>query len=145
MSIPSVKGLEIGDGFAAAGKRGSQVHDRITRRSGTSAEYPDRFVRRSNRAGGIEGGMTNGEELVIRAACKPISTLPQPLDTVDIDTKQKTEAIVERTDVCVVPAAAVIGEAMAAMTLASAFTDKFGNDAKSDIDAAFDAYMNREF
>jgi len=145
MSIQSVKGVEIGDGFAVSRKRGSKAHDQIYYRS---QEPPDRrknFVRRTNHAGGLEGGITNGAELIIRAACKPISTLMQSLETIDIKTHRPTAAMVERSDTCVVPAAAVIGEAMAAMVVVSAFTDKFGNDSKTEIDAHFEAYLKREF
>jgi chorismate synthase len=146
MSIQSVKGVEIGDGFANAAKPGSRVHDRIYyRQSGTESLHSKRFYRRTNAAGGIEGGMTNGEEIIVRGACKPISTLMQPLDTVDVQTKEKAQAIVERTDTCVVPAAAVVGEAMAAMVVAQAFVEKFGGDSLADIEASFNSYVQREF
>lgn len=145
MSIQSVKGVEIGDGFAASRKRGSKAHDQIYYRNQDPPDRRKNFVRRTNHAGGLEGGITNGAELVLRAACKPISTLMQPLDTVDINTHRETKAMVERSDACIVPAAAVIGEAMAAMVVASAFTDKFGHDSKTEIDANFEAYLRREF
>ena len=145
MSIQSVKGVEIGDGFASAGKPGSRVHDALYYRQGESAGRGKSFIRRTNAAGGLEGGLTNGSELVIRGACKPISTLMQPLDTVDVNTKEAVKAITERSDFCIVPAAAVVGEAMAAMVLASFFTDKFGNDSIVEIEANLEAYLNREF
>ncbi len=145
MSIQSAKGIEIGDGFEGARKRGSKVHDEIYYRKQSPPDRQKNFYRRTNRAGGVEGGLTNGSELVIRVACKPISTLGQPLETVDIKTRRKVSAMAERSDTCVVPAAAVVGEAMAAMVLATAFTDKFGHDSKSDIDANFDAWLKREF
>jgi chorismate synthase len=145
MSIQSVKGVEIGDAMAVSKIRGSKAHDRIYQRRQVLQDRHKNFLRRTNRAGGLEGGITNGSELVVRAYCKPISTLGQPLETVDIRTREKAEAIAERSDVCVVPAAAVIGEAMAAMVLASAFTNKFGCDSKSEIDSNFTAYLNREF
>lgn len=144
MSIQSVKGVEIGDGFASAAKKGSAVHDALYYNPSGSVRSRG-FYRRTNRAGGIEGGMTNGSELIIRAACKPIATLMKPLETVDIINKSAARAITERSDVCVVPAAAVVGEAMMAMVMASAFTDKFGNDSLTDIEAAFEAYLKREF
>jgi chorismate synthase len=145
MSIQSVKGVEIGDGFGISRKRGSKAHDQIYYRRQSSTDRSKNYYRRTNHAGGLEGGITNGTELVVRAACKPISTLMQPMDTVDVKSREKVSAMVERSDTCVVPAAAVIGEAMAAMVLASAFTDKFGHDSRTEIDAAFDAYLNREF
>jgi chorismate synthase len=145
MSVQSVKAVEIGEGFDAGRRRGSKVHDRIHYDDRTASSSNKGFYRRTNAAGGIEGGMSNGEEIIIRAACKPISTLRQPLETVDIVTKSKADAQVERSDTCVVPAAAVVGEAMAAMILASAFTDKFGHDSRADIDAAYSAYLNREY
>jgi len=145
MSIQSIKGVEIGDGFAVSRRRGSKAHDEIYYNRQSGGERSKNFIRRTNYAGGVEGGMTNGAELVIRAACKPISTLRQPLDTVDVKTGEKTTAMVERSDACVVPAAAVVGEAMAAMVLASAFTDRFGNDCRTDIDANFNSWLNRKF
>ena len=145
MSIPSVKAVEIGDGFESGRKRGSQVHDRIYFESSSASIRSKHFVRRTNSAGGIEGGMTNGEELVIRGACKPIATLLHPLDSVDILTKSPAEGANERSDVCIVPSAAVVGEAMVALVLASAFTDKFGHDSRTEIEANFRAYLEREF
>ena len=144
MSIQSVKGVEIGDGFAAGRRRGSQVHDRIGFDPHEIPGHRKGFIRRTNAAGGIEGGLSNGGEIVIRSACKPLATLRRPLETVDLVTKKRTTAITERSDACVVPAAAVVGEAMMAMVLASAFTDKFGHDSRTDIDAGFAAFLERE-
>ncbi|RUM42411.1 MAG: chorismate synthase [Desulfurobacterium sp.] len=122
MSIQAIKGVEIGIGFEAAREFGSQVHDEIF--------YSDKkgFYRETNRAGGIEGGMTNGEPIVVRAAMKPIPTLYNPLRSVDIKTKEPFEASIERSDVCAVPAAAVVGEAMLAITLLSAILEMFPAD-----------------
>ncbi|MGB9792965.1 MAG: chorismate synthase [Thermacetogeniaceae bacterium] len=127
MSIPSVKGVEIGVGFRGAFLRGSEYHDQIFYEEGRG------FYRATNRAGGLEGGMTNGEPLVIRVAVKPIPTLRKPLPSVDFLTKQVSTAAVERSDVCVVPAAAVVGEAMAAWVVAGAVLEKFGNDTLEEI------------
>ena len=122
VSINAVKGAEIGPAFANAAARGHDVHDEI-------AIDPDRgWARLSNRAGGFEGGMTNGQPIVVRGALKPISTMRRPLRTVDVATLQPTTAHFERSDVCVVPAAGVIGEAMTALVLADAMLDKFGGD-----------------
>jgi chorismate synthase len=118
MSINAVKGVEIGAGFALANLRGSQAHDIIE----------DLWHHASNRAGGIEGGMTNGEPIVVRAVLKPIPTLGQPLPSIDLRSGEKTEAHFERSDICRVPSAGVIGEAMLAITLAEAFVEKFGGD-----------------
>ncbi len=122
MSIPSVKGVEIGLGFESARRTGSQVHDEIYY---SNAEG---FYRKTNNAGGIEGGVTNGCDIILRAAMKPISTLMKPLHSVNIETKGKVSASVERSDVCAVPAGAVIGEAVVALELADAFLEKFGGD-----------------
>lgn len=122
LSIPAIKGVEIGGGFAAASLYGTQVHDEITYQEGQG------FAHRTNRAGGIEGGISNGEVLVIRAAMKPIPTLTQPLASVDWLTKEPVRAAVERADVCAVPAAAVVAQAVTAWVLASAVMEKFGGD-----------------
>jgi len=122
MSIPAVKGVEIGLGFASAVLPGSQAHDAIDYLAGRG------FCRRTNRAGGLEGGITNGENLVIRGAMKPIPTLLSPLDSVDVASKERTRAAVERSDVCAVPAAAVVAEAAVAWVLAAALLEKFGGD-----------------
>ena len=137
MSIPAIKGIEIGDGFSAAGVVGSLAHDAIFR------DGERGYFRKTNHAGGVEGGMTNGESLVVRAAMKPIPTLMRPLASVDIDSHEAIDASKERSDVCAVPAAAVVGEAEVAFVLARAYIDKFGGDALSDILAARDAYVAR--
>lgn len=136
-SIPAIKGVEFGLGFEAAHLPGSEVHDAIL--------YDDArgFARGGNNAGGLEGGMTNGEPLVITAAMKPIPTMMQPLDTVDTDTLAPVKASKERSDVCAVPAAGVVAEAEVAFVLADAYLDKFGSDALGDIIAALDAYKER--
>ncbi len=126
MSVHSVKGVEIGDGWRASGLPGSQVHDAITGGA-------ERYGRASNRAGGLEGGMTNGEELVVRAAVKPIATLMKPLPTVDVLTHEPADAARERSDVTAVPAASIVVLAMAALTLADAFVDKFGGDTLGEL------------
>ncbi len=134
MSIPAIKGVEIGEGFGVATKFGSQVQDQIRYDS-------EGWSRLSNRAGGTEGGMTNGEPLVVRAAIKPISTLMRPLPSVDLATKEESVAHVERADVCQVPAAGVIGEAMVAIVLAQNFLEKFGGDHLDHIRRSYDAFV----
>jgi len=126
MSIQAIKGVEIGLGFESARRPGSKVHDEIYFGEGG-------YYRKTNNAGGIEGGVTNGEPVVIRAAMKPIPTLSKPLHSVDINTKQEREAHRERSDVCAVPAASVVGEAVVAFTLANAFLEKFGGDSLDEI------------
>jgi chorismate synthase len=137
MSIQAMKGVSIGDGFELAGKVGSQAHDEIfwSEQRG--------FYRETNRAGGLEGGMTTGDPLVVRAAMKPLPTLTKPLRSVDIDTKEPAEALRERTDSCTVPAAGVVGEAMVALVLGSAYREKFGGDHIDDVRAALHAYEER--
>lgn len=137
MSIQAMKGVEIGEGFDMSAKLGSQAHDEIF------YEKARGYYRMTNRAGGIEGGMTNGETVVARAAMKPIPTLMQPLKTVDIVTKQPVDAVKERSDVCAVPAAAVVGEAVVAFEIAKALLNKFGGDAIEDTKAAYDHYLKR--
>jgi chorismate synthase len=137
MSIPAIKGFEVGDGFAAAAVPGSLAHDEIL------FDPARGFVRPTNRAGGLEGGMTNGETLVVRAAMKPIPTLMTPLASVDLDTLEPIDASRERSDVCAVPAAAVVAEAEVAFVLARAYLDKFGRDSMADILQARDAYLAR--
>jgi len=136
MSIHAVKAVEIGEGVANASRPGSAVHDEI---------FPPtdgRFERRTNRAGGLEGGITNGEELRVRGYLKPISTLKKPLRSVDIDTKQEESAAYERSDVTVVPAAGVIGESMLAIVLANSYREKFGGDSIEEMRRNFDAYLS---
>ena len=137
MSIPAIKGVEIGEGFASAALSGSRVHDEILHAEGRG------FYRETNRAGGLEGGMTNGETVVLRAAMKPIPTLTKPLRTVDVVTLQPADAARERSDVCAVPAAAVVAEAEVAMVLADAYCRKFGGDAAADLASAIEAYGRR--
>jgi chorismate synthase len=136
MSINAIKGVEFGMGFELAARRSSEVQDEILSENG-------RLVRNSNRLGGLEGGMTNGEPVVIAAAMKPISTIAKALRTVDLATGEPTRAFKERADSCAVPAAAVIGESMVAIVLAEAFLEKFGMDNMTDIRAAYDAYTER--
>jgi len=143
MSIPGIKGVEIGPGFENAGLRGSEVHDSIypaQQGGGKSASW---FARDTNRAGGVEGGVTNGEEVVVRAAMKPIPTLKRPMATMDLRTKSPDVAVIERGDVCAVPAAAVVGETMVAMVVADLLLDKFGGDSVDDVRAAMEAYGKR--
>ncbi len=135
MSIPAIKGIEVGLGFRAAERPGSQVHDHL---NVGEAAWPIR--RPSNHAGGIEGGMSNGEALVLRAAMKPIPTLTQPLPSVNLDTLLPAAAHSERSDVCAVPAAAVVGEAMVLFELARAALEKLGGDHLTDVKAALAAY-----
>ncbi len=135
MSIQAVKAVEIGNAVANASLFGSKVHDEITFEN-------NRFKRLSNRAGGLEGGITNGEELRVRGYLKPISTLKKPLRSVDIDTKQEDLAAFERSDVTAVPAAGVIGEAMLAIVLANSMREKFGGDSLAEMKINFENYSN---
>jgi chorismate synthase len=136
MGIQAVKGVEVGEGFELAGLRGSQAHDEIVR--------DERGLHRTtNRAGGIEAGVSNGEEIVVRAAMKPLPTLMQPLASVDLRTGEAGEALVERSDVSAVEALAVVAEAAVAFELARAAREKFGGDALGDFVAAFTAYVER--
>lgn len=138
MSIQAVKAVEIGSGIENAAIVGSRAHDEI----GYDRERL-RFTRKSNRAGGIEGGITNGEDLVVRGYLKPISTLRRPLESVDFETKETVKAAYERSDVCVVPAAGVVAEAMVAFVLARAFLEKFGGDSLGETRRNFDGYMEQ--
>ncbi|MCH7887323.1 MAG: chorismate synthase [Candidatus Marinimicrobia bacterium] len=126
MSIPAIKGVEVGPAFDNAALFGSQVHDEIL-------PGKELYIRTTNRAGGLEGGVTNGEPLIVRAAMKPISTLRQPLKSVDLATGKEVDSRYERSDVCAVPAAAVIGESMVALTLADALLEKFGGDSMKEL------------
>jgi len=137
VSIQSIKGVSIGPAWEVSGLPGSAAHDEIL--------YSDErgYYRETNHAGGLEGGMTNGQPLSLRAAIKPISTLTKPLRSVDTETKQPAEALRERTDSTVVPAAAVVGEAMVCLTLAAAYREKFGGDSIDDVLAALAAYEKR--
>jgi chorismate synthase len=134
MSIQAIKGVETGLGFEAARQFGSQVHDEIL--PGTKGT----LSRSSNNAGGFEGGMTNGQPIVVRAAMKPLSTLMKPMRSVDIQTREEVKATVERSDVCAAPAAAVIGEAVVAFELARAVLDKFGGDSMSELKRNVESY-----
>jgi chorismate synthase len=136
MGIQAVKGVEIGDGFALAGERGSAAHDEIFRTERG-------LYRETNRAGGIEGGVSNGEELVVRAAMKPLPTLMRPLRSVDLETSEPAEALVERSDVAAVEALAVVAEASVAFELARAAREKFGGDSLGDFVTAYKAYLER--
>jgi chorismate synthase len=138
MSIQAVKGVEIGAGIFAAGAHGSEVQDEI---SYDAAEK--RFHRSSNRAGGLEGGITNGEDVIVRGYLKPISTLRRPLGTVNMETKEPVQAAYERSDWCVVPAAGIAGEAMVALVLADAFLQKFGGDSFGEMRRNFEQYARQ--
>jgi chorismate synthase len=135
MSIPAIKGVEIGDGFEVAALPGSKSHDEILLDDGS-------LHRPTNRAGGTEGGMSNGETIRVRGAMKPISTLMRPLRTVDMSTGEPAEAVRERSDVCAVPAAGVVGEQMVAFVLAAEFQRKFGGDTVDEFVAAIDRYRS---
>ena len=139
MSVHAVKGVEIGLGFEGARRPGSGVHDPIVRAEERSRSGG--IVRASNRAGGLEGGVTTGEPLLVRGAMKPISTLRKRLPSVDLRDGSDGDAAVERSDVCAVPAAAVVAEGMVALTLADAFLDKFGGDSLSEVRRNFDSYI----
>jgi chorismate synthase len=134
LSINAIKAVEFGAGFGGAARRGSQFHDEI--------DYQDgRFRHRTNRAGGLTGGVTNGEPIDLRVAIKPISTMKTPLPSIDLNTKEKVQAHYERSDVCVVPAAGVIGEAVVALTLADAFLEKFGGDSMPELERNHRSYI----
>jgi chorismate synthase len=136
MSIQAAKGVEVGLGFETARRRGSRVHDEIY-----FDERGNRFERRTNNAGGTEGGMSSGEPLVVRTAFKPLSTLMSPLHSVDIATKDEAKAAIERSDVVAIPAAAVIAEAVVAFVIAELFLDKFGGDSLGEIRRNLDGYL----
>ncbi|WP_278761723.1 chorismate synthase [Corynebacterium argentoratense] len=136
MGIQAIKGVEIGDGFEEARRRGSEAHDEMVRTDDAAS-----VTRLSNRAGGLEGGMTNGQPLIVRAAMKPISTVPRALKTVDMATGQPASAIHQRSDVCAVPAAGVVAEAMVALVLARAVLAKFGGDSLSEIRRNINSYL----
>ena len=134
MGIQAIKGVELGDGFSTATRRGSQAHDEIELVDG-------KISRRSKRSGGTEGGMSTGDLLRVRAAMKPISTVPKALDTIDVSTGAAAKAINQRSDVCAVPAAGVISEAMVALVLAEAVLEKFGGDSVSETRRNFLSYL----
>ena len=135
MGIQAIKGVEIGDGFTTARRRGSVAHDEIER------DASGKIVRRTDRAGGTEGGMSNGEILRVRAAMKPISTVPRALDTIDTKSGEAAKAINQRSDVCAVPAAGIVAEAMVALVLADAVLEKFGGDSVSETKRNFESYI----
>ena len=139
MSIQAIKGVECGIGFEASRRPGSKVHDEIFYDPGR-VDTMSGYYRQTNNAGGLEGGMSNGEDIVIRAAMKPIPTLYTPLRSVDMVTKEPFDATVERSDTCAVPAAAVVAEAVVAIEIASAFLEKFGGDSLSEIRRNYDGY-----
>jgi chorismate synthase len=134
LSINAIKGVEFGAGFEGAARPGSEFHDQIDYTEG-------RFRHLTNRAGGLTGGVTNGEPIDLRVAIKPISTMKKPMQSIDLNTKEKVEAHYERSDVCVVPAAGVIGEAVVALTLADAFLEKFGGDSMAELERNYRSYM----
>ena len=136
MGIQAIKGVEIGDGFRTATRRGSVAHDEIER------SVDGKIVRRTDRAGGTEGGMSNGEVLRVSIAMKPISTVPKALDTVDVASGMPAKAINQRSDVCAVPAAGVVGEAMTALVLAAAVLEKFGGDSVSETRRNYESYLS---
>jgi chorismate synthase len=137
MAIPAVKAVAVGDGFHVAARRGSEVHDEVDA-GGTD------WTRRTNRAGGIEGGMSNGMPIVLRVAVKPVSTLRKPLDSVDIVSGKRDRAHIERSDIAIMPRAAIVGEAMAALVLADALLTSFGGDTLADLRAAVARRRRRE-
>jgi len=138
MSIPSVKGVEIGAGFGAARERGSVLHDEIF-----FDKKLKKFFRKTNTAGGVEGGISNGEDIILRAATKPIATLAAPLGSVNMRTKRKARAQVERSDVCVVPSAGVIAESVMAIEIARAFRKKFGGDSLAEMKRNYEGYVRQ--
>ncbi|HET6421633.1 MAG TPA: chorismate synthase [Geobacteraceae bacterium] len=142
MSIQAIKGVEVGIGFESARRPGSLVHDEIYFEKDKAGREKSGFYRKTNNAGGIEGGVSNGEPIIVRAAMKPIPTLYKPLKSVDIDSKEPFEATVERSDVCAVPAAAVVAEAVVAIEIANAFLEKFGGDSISEIKRNYQGYLD---
>src|SRR6202030_3577629 len=142
MSIPAIKGVGIGRGPAVASLPGSRVHDEIRPPEG-SAHPAVGVTRPTNNAGGLEGGVTNGEDLRITGYMKPIATLMKPLRSIDLNTLEESPAAIERSDVCAVPAAAVVAEAMVALVLADAAIEKFGGDSMTELVASWQAYRAR--
>jgi chorismate synthase len=142
MSIQAIKGVEVGLGFEVARRFGFEAHDEIFYDPGRQDPHGLKFYRRTNYAGGLEGGMTNGAPILLRAAMKPLSTQYAPLRSVDLETKEPFEASVERSDVCAVPAAGVIGEAVVAFEVAAALCEKFGGDSLEEMKRNFDAYVS---
>lgn len=144
MSIPSVKGIECGLGFRGAEMLGSEMHDEIFYKA-NSDPRKRHYYRKTNNAGGIEGGISNGEDIVVRVAAKPISTLNRPLQTVDVVSYEQHEAMVERTDHCIVPALAVICEAVASIVIAQAFVAKFGGDNMAELKRNFESWLSSPY
>lgn len=142
MAVQAIKGVEIGLGFAAARRPGSQVHDPIQYDANQARSPSLGFVRPTNNAGGLEAGMTNGQPLVIRAAKKPISTLAKPLESINLESKEKEEAAYERSDVCAVSAASVILENVVAFAVAEALVEKFGNDSLAEMKARYEMFLD---
>jgi chorismate synthase len=136
MGIQAIKGVEIGDGFESARRRGSSAHDEIEKDSS------GKIVRRTDRAGGTEGGITNGEILRVRTAMKPISTVPKALDTIDTATGEAAKAINQRSDVCAVPASGIVAEAMVALVLADAVLEKFGGDSVAEVKRNYKNFLS---
>ncbi|MEE8328460.1 MAG: chorismate synthase, partial [Thermodesulfovibrionia bacterium] len=147
MSIQAIKGVEIGPGFEMSGKFGSEVMDEIFYDGSRFTVHGSRFYRKTNNAGGIEGGISNGMPIVLRAAMKPIPTQRSPLSSVDIISKKAFKAVYERSDICAVPAASVIGEAMAALVIADSFLEKFCGDSMEEVKRNYKGYIKqiREF
>jgi chorismate synthase len=141
MSVQAIKGVEIGLGFEAARRPGSQVHDEIAYDPEHTAGPDLGYRRKTNNAGGLEAGMTNGQPLVLRAAMKPISTLRRPLASINLETKQEETAAYERSDVCALAACSVIVESVAAFTVAQAFCEKFGHDSLTEIQARYEKFL----
>jgi chorismate synthase len=142
MSLQAVKAVEIGRGVTAAASFGSQVHDPINYAAQETGK-PTRFTRPHNNAGGIEGGVSNGEDVIVRGYLKPISTLRKPLESVRFDTREKTAASYERSDICVVPAAGVAAEAMVALALAGVAQQKFGGDSMLEMKRNYSGYIEQ--
>ncbi|MEE8242456.1 MAG: chorismate synthase [candidate division NC10 bacterium] len=140
MSIQAIKGVEVGFGFTVAGRFGFEAHDEIFYDPERQGPHGLKFYRKTNYAGGLEGGVTNGEPILLRAAMKPLSTQYAPLRSVDLETKEPFEATVERSDVCAVPAAGVIGEGVVAFEVANALREKFGGDSLEEMKRNFDTY-----
>lgn len=144
ISIPGIKAVEIGLGFGYADKFGSEVHDAIYYSDSKNLSIAKRgYFRKSNNAGGIEGGISNGQDIIVRACMKPISTLMNPLDSVNIITKRPAKAATERSDICAVEAAGVVAEAVCAFVIAEAFLEKFGSDSLSDLKENYKNYLKR--
>jgi chorismate synthase len=143
MSLQAVKAVELGRGVTAASSPGSKVHDAISYESETAEGKFTKFTREQNNAGGIEGGISNGEDVVVRGYLKPISTLRRPLGSVSFATREATKASYERSDVCVVPAAGVAGEAMVALTVARLVMEKFGGDSLRELKRNYESYCEQ--